>query len=35
MWNLKNNSNESIYKTEADSQTQETALQLPKGKWEG
>ena len=32
MWNLKNNTNESIYKTETDSQTQKTNLWLPKGK---
>ena len=32
MWNLKNNTNESIYKTETDSQTQKTDLQLPKEK---
>ena len=31
MWNLKN-TNESIYKTETDSQTQKTNLWLPKGK---
>ena len=30
MWNLKNNTNESIYKTETDSQTQKT--DFPKGK---
>ena len=36
MWNLKNNTNEFIYKTETDSQTQKTNLWLPKGKgWEG
>ena len=35
MWNLKNNTNESIYKTEADSQTQKTNLWLPKGKGGG
>ena len=34
-WNLKNNTNESIYKTEADSQTQKTNLWLPKGKDDG
>ena len=34
-WNLKNNTNESIYKTEADSQTQKTNLWLPKGKGGG
>ena len=32
MWNLKNNTNESMYKTETDSQTQKTSLWLPKGK---
>ena len=32
MWYLKNNTNESIYKTETDSQTQKTNLWLPKGK---
>ena len=32
MWNLKNNTNESIYKIETDSQTQKTKLRLPKGK---
>ena len=32
MWKLKNNANESIYKTEADSKTQKTNLRLPKGK---
>ena len=31
MWNLKNNTNESIYKT--DSQTWKTNLWLPKEKW--
>ena len=30
MWNIKNDTNELIYKT--DSQTQKTNLQLPKGK---
>ena len=35
MWNLKNNTNELIYKTEIDSQTQKTNLQLPKGKGGG
>ena len=37
MWNLKNNVNESIYKTEINSQTQRTTLWLPKGKekWGG
>ena len=32
MWNLKNNTNECIYKTDTDSQTQTTNLWLPKGK---
>ena len=33
MWNLKKcNTNELIYKTEADSQTLKTNLWLPKGK---
>ena len=32
MWNLKNNTNESIYKTETDSQ--KTNLWLPEGKGE-
>ena len=32
MWNLKNNTNELIYKTETDSQAQKTNLLLPKGK---
>ena len=35
MWNLKNNTNEFIYKTESDSQTQKVNLWLPKGKWRG
>ena len=38
MWDLKkNDTNELIYKTEADSQTQKTNLWLPKGKrgWRG
>ena len=35
MWNLKqNDTNELIYKTEIDSQTQKTNLWLPKGKGE-
>ena len=33
MRNLKNSTNELIYKTEADSQKQKRNLQLPKGKW--
>ena len=32
MWNLKNDTNEFIHKTETDSLTQETNLWLPKGK---
>ena len=35
MWNLKNNTNESIYKIETDSQTLKTNLWLPKGKGGG
>ena len=37
MWNLKYDTNELIYKTETDSQTQKTKLWLPKGKggWGG
>ena len=36
MWNLKNDTNELIYKTEIDSQPQETNFWLPKGKgWGG
>ena len=35
MWNLKNDTNELIYKTEADLQTQKTNLSLPKGKGGG
>ena len=31
MWNLKYDTNELIYKTETDSQTWKTNLQLPKG----
>ena len=31
MYNLKNDTNELIYKTETDSQTQKTNLLLPKG----
>ena len=33
-WNLKYDTNELIYKTEIDSQTQKTNLQLPKRKRE-
>ena len=32
MWNLKYDTNELIYKTETESQTQKTNLWLPKGK---
>ena len=32
MWNLTSNTNESVYKTEIDSQTSKTNLWLPKGK---
>ena len=32
MWNLNYDTNELIYKTETDSQTSKTNLQLPKGK---
>ena len=35
MWNLKNNTNESIYKTETDLQTQKTNLWLSQGKGRG
>ena len=35
MWNLKNKTNELIYKTETDSQTEKTNLWVPKGKEEG
>ena len=35
MWNLKNSTNELIYKTETDSQTLKTNLRLPKGKGGG
>ena len=31
MWNLKYNTNELIYKTETDSQTQRTDLWFPRG----
>ena len=34
MWNLRKDTNELIYKTETDSQTQKTNLLLPKGKRE-
>ena len=32
MWNQKNDTNELIYKTEINSQTQKTHLWLPEGK---
>ena len=35
VWNLKNNTNEYIYKTETDSQTYKTNLWLSKGKGGG
>ena len=35
MWNLKNNTNEFVDKTETDSQTQKTNLWLPQGKGGG
>ena len=35
MWNLKYDTNELIYKTETDSQTQRTDLWLPGGKGGG
>ena len=35
MWNLKYNTNEHIYETETDSQTQRTDLWLTKGKRSG
>ena len=34
-WNLKNDINEPIYKTETDSQMERTNLRLPKGKGGG
>ena len=34
MWNLKYDTNELIYETEIDSQSQNTNLWLPKGKGE-
>ena len=34
-WNLNYGTNEPIYKTETDSQTQRTDLWLPRGKGEG
>ena len=35
MWNLKYGTNESICRTETDSQTQKTNLWLPRGRREG
>ena len=35
MWNLKYDTNEPIYKTETDSQTYRTDLQLPRGRGYG
>ena len=35
MWNLINDKNELIYKTETNSQTSKTNLWLPKGKGRG
>ena len=35
VWNLKNNTNESVYKTETEWQAEKTNLWLPKGKGEG
>ena len=35
MWNLKYDTNELIYKTETDSQTQRTDVRLPRGKGRG
>ena len=35
MWNLKYDTNELIYKTETDSQTQRTDLLLPRGRGVG
>ena len=35
MWNIKCDTDEFIYKTETDSQTQKTNLWLPKGKGVG
>ena len=35
MWNLKNNTNKSIYKTETVSQTKKTNLWLLKGRGKG
>ena len=35
MWNLKNDTNELIYKKETDLKTEKTNLWLPKGIWVG
>ena len=35
MWNLKYGTNELIYKTETDSQTERTDLWLPRESWGG
>ena len=35
IWNLKNNINKLIYKTETDSQSQKTNLWLSKWEWVG
>ena len=35
MWNLKYGTNEPVYKTETDAQTQRTDLWLPRGTGEG
>ena len=35
MWNIKNDKNELIYRTETDSWTLKTNLWLPKGKGSG
>ena len=32
-WNLKKDTNELVYKTETDPQTQKANLRLSKGKW--
>ena len=35
MWNLKHDTNELIYETETDSQTQRTDMWLPRGRQDG
>ena len=35
MWNLKYNTNEPLYETETDPQTQRTDLGLPRGRGSG